>query len=87
MSATKILNIVKKYISNPKDADLKKQFAYALNAYVDFRIAAIIKNYEHEFENKLLDILNSIPVPPENDKDIKNWIKEYKKWHNKIKKL
>jgi hypothetical protein len=84
-----MLNAVKGFVEG--DADAKKDFAEALNKFVDFRVGAGIRDSQRNsiaprVDSKsemiaLINALQSCPHPPKEGQDLSKWMIDFIDWY------
>jgi hypothetical protein len=84
-----LLDYIKQYIENA-DEDSKKNFFNYLNVLIDYRFAALIKNYKVSNMENLFNIVESFnraPEPPINMENVDVWVEKYKEWYQDNKNI
>ena len=71
MAINNLLNALESYLIDGYE-ETRKEFAYALNEYIDFRVKAII---DEELQ------LKEAPKPPKSNEDMIEWLIKYNKWY------
>lgn len=79
-----LLDSIVNYIKNENDSSAKKEFAESLHQLIDYRFAALIKNYKEDQINQLIELIqsfNDAPEPPSSEEDMTEWAEKYSEWY------
>jgi hypothetical protein len=79
-----LVDCIVNIINNYNVSENKKQFAESLHQIIDYRFAALMKDYKSAQINDLINLiesLNTAPEPPKPNEDLSEWSEKYAEWY------